>query len=56
VREVTGRLGRCDVLINCAGLMLFRPFRELKLDTWRRVQAVNVEEVRRARRSASTAA
>jgi NAD(P)-dependent dehydrogenase (short-subunit alcohol dehydrogenase family) len=43
VREVTGRLGRCDVLVNCAGLMLFRPFGELNLDTWRRIQAVNVE-------------
>ena len=43
VREVTGRLGRCDVLVNCAGLMLFRPFGELNLETWRRIQAVNVE-------------
>ena len=43
VREVQARFGRCDVLVNCAGLMLFRPFAELDLDTWRRVQAVNVE-------------
>lgn len=43
VREVTSRLGRCDVLVNCAGLMLFRPFGELTLETWRRIQAVNVE-------------
>jgi NAD(P)-dependent dehydrogenase (short-subunit alcohol dehydrogenase family) len=43
VREVTGHYGRCDVLVNCAGLMLIRPFGELDLDTWRRVQAVNVE-------------
>ena len=43
VRKVTGRLGRCDVLVNCAGLMLFRPFGEVSLDTWRRIQAVNVE-------------
>jgi NAD(P)-dependent dehydrogenase (short-subunit alcohol dehydrogenase family) len=42
-REVTGRHGRCDVLVNCAGLMLFRRFGELDLDTWRRIQAVNVE-------------
>ena len=42
-RNVTGRLGRCDVLVNCAGLMLFRPFGEVSLDTWRRIQAVNVE-------------
>ena len=41
--EVTERFGCCDVLVNCAGLMLFRPFGELDLDTWRRVQAVNVE-------------
>ncbi len=43
VREVIARFGRCDVLVNCAGLMLFRPFGELDLETWRRVQAVNVE-------------
>jgi NAD(P)-dependent dehydrogenase (short-subunit alcohol dehydrogenase family) len=43
VREVDDRFGRCDVLVNCAGLMLFRPLGELDLDTWRRVQAVNVE-------------
>ena len=43
IREVTERYGHCDVLVNCAGLMLLRPFGELDLDTWRRVQAVNVE-------------
>jgi NAD(P)-dependent dehydrogenase (short-subunit alcohol dehydrogenase family) len=43
VREVTGHHGHCDVLVNCAAMMLFRPFGELDLDTWRRVQAVNVE-------------
>ena len=43
VREVTEHFGRCDVLVNCAGLMVFRPLGELDLDTWRRVQAVNVE-------------
>jgi NAD(P)-dependent dehydrogenase (short-subunit alcohol dehydrogenase family) len=43
VRAVNGLFGRCDVLVNCAGLMLFRPFAEVDLDTWRRIQAVNVE-------------
>jgi 3-oxoacyl-[acyl-carrier protein] reductase/(S)-1-phenylethanol dehydrogenase len=43
VREVNGRFGRCDVLVNCAALMLSRPFAEVTLDTWRRIQAVNVE-------------
>jgi NAD(P)-dependent dehydrogenase (short-subunit alcohol dehydrogenase family) len=43
VREVSGHYGRCDVLVNCAALMLMRPFGELDLDTWRHVQAVNVE-------------
>lgn len=43
VREVSGQYGRCDVLVNCAALMLMRPFGELDLDTWRHVQAVNVE-------------
>jgi NADP-dependent 3-hydroxy acid dehydrogenase YdfG len=35
---VRDRYGRCDVLVNCAGLMLFRPFAEADLDTWRRIQ------------------
>jgi NAD(P)-dependent dehydrogenase (short-subunit alcohol dehydrogenase family) len=43
VRAVNGLFGYCDVLVNCAGLMLFRPFTEVDLDTWRRIQAVNVE-------------
>jgi NAD(P)-dependent dehydrogenase (short-subunit alcohol dehydrogenase family) len=43
VREVSDRFGRCDVLVNCAGLMLFRPFADVDLDIWRRIQAVNVE-------------
>ncbi len=43
IREVTERYGHCDVLVNCAVLTLFRPFGELDLETWRRVQAVNVE-------------
>jgi NAD(P)-dependent dehydrogenase (short-subunit alcohol dehydrogenase family) len=43
VRAVEEHRGHCDVLVNCAGLMLFRPFGELDLATWRRIQAVNVE-------------
>jgi NAD(P)-dependent dehydrogenase (short-subunit alcohol dehydrogenase family) len=43
VGAVGDRYGRCDVLVNCAGLMLFRPFAEVDLDTSRRIQAVNVE-------------
>jgi NAD(P)-dependent dehydrogenase (short-subunit alcohol dehydrogenase family) len=43
VHSAGDRFGRCDVLVNCAGLMLFRPFAEVDLDTWRRIQAVNVE-------------
>jgi NAD(P)-dependent dehydrogenase (short-subunit alcohol dehydrogenase family) len=42
-RQVTERFGHVDVLVNCAALMLFRPLPELDLDTWRRIQAVNVE-------------
>jgi NAD(P)-dependent dehydrogenase (short-subunit alcohol dehydrogenase family) len=38
VREVQARFGRCDVLVNCAGLMLFRPFGELDLDTWQTIR------------------
>jgi NAD(P)-dependent dehydrogenase (short-subunit alcohol dehydrogenase family) len=43
VREVTGHFGRCDVLVNSAGLMIYRPLADLDLDTWRLLHAVNVE-------------
>jgi len=38
-------LGGLDVLVNNAGLWLFKPIMETTLDDWRRLHAVNVEGV-----------
>lgn len=38
-------LGGLDVLVNNAGLWLFKPILETTLDDWRRLHAVNVEGV-----------
>ena len=45
VKEVHGRHGRIDVLVNNAGLyasLAMRPFEEIPLDEWRQVMDVNV--------------
>jgi NAD(P)-dependent dehydrogenase (short-subunit alcohol dehydrogenase family) len=40
---VLDRLGRCDVLVNCAAHQQLGRLESLDVETWRRVQAVNVE-------------
>ena len=54
VREVAGRLGPRDVLVHAAAAFDRADLAGLDLDTWRRVQAVNVESAlwlcRRCRR------
>jgi NAD(P)-dependent dehydrogenase (short-subunit alcohol dehydrogenase family) len=35
--------GRIDILVNCAGIASSQPFRDLDLETWRRVMAVDLE-------------
>jgi NAD(P)-dependent dehydrogenase (short-subunit alcohol dehydrogenase family) len=42
---VRAELGGLDVLVNNAGLWLFKPILETTLDDWRRLHAVNVEGV-----------
>ena len=42
---VRAKLGGLDVLVNNAGLWLFKPILETTLDDWRRLHAVNVEGV-----------
>ncbi|MFI9388455.1 SDR family NAD(P)-dependent oxidoreductase [Kutzneria sp. NPDC052558] len=41
--EVLDRHGRCDVFVHCAGAFDVAALADLTAETWRRVQAVNVE-------------
>jgi len=43
--EVTARFGRCDILINCAGIYPLQPFTKMTFADWRRVQAINLDSV-----------
>ena len=40
---VLDRYGRCDVLVHAAATFAFGPLEQVELDTWRQIQAVNVE-------------
>jgi NAD(P)-dependent dehydrogenase (short-subunit alcohol dehydrogenase family) len=42
-RTVLGRLGRCDVLFNNAGMYAFVPLEELTYDVWRRYLSLNLD-------------
>jgi (S)-1-phenylethanol dehydrogenase len=43
--EVAKRFGRCDILINCAGVFPLQPFEQMTFADWRRVQAINLDSV-----------
>jgi len=45
VAEATGRWGRLDVLVTCAGVFHATPFDRITPDEWERVQAVNLRGV-----------
>src|SRR6476619_8372032 len=40
---VLERHGRCDVFVHAAATFAFGPLEQVDLDTWRQIQAVNVE-------------
>ena len=40
---VLDRYGGCDVFVHAAATFAFGPLEQVELDTWRRIQAVNVE-------------
>src|ERR1700756_6060307 len=40
---VLERFGRCDVFVHAAATFAFGPLEQVELDTWRQIQAVNVE-------------
>jgi NAD(P)-dependent dehydrogenase (short-subunit alcohol dehydrogenase family) len=43
--EVAKRFGRCDILVNCAGIYPLQPFAQMSFADWRRVQAINLDSV-----------
>jgi len=43
--EVGKRFGRCDILVNCAGIYPLQPFAQMSFADWRRVQAINLDSV-----------
>lgn len=43
--DVDRRFGRCDILINNAGIYPIQPFEQLTFADWRRVMALNLDAV-----------
>ena len=43
--EVDRRFGRCDILINNAGIFPSQPFDDVSFEDWRRVQAINLDSM-----------
>lgn len=40
-----GRFGRLDILVNCAGVFLSSSIKDITLEKWRRVMAINLDGV-----------
>ena len=43
--EVEKKFGRCDILINCAGIYPQQDFEQMKFEDWRRVLSINLDSV-----------
>jgi NAD(P)-dependent dehydrogenase (short-subunit alcohol dehydrogenase family) len=43
--EVAQCFGRCDILVNCAGIFPLEPFEKMTFANWRRVLAINLDSV-----------
>ncbi len=41
--QVEQRFGRCDILINCAGIFPQQPFEQMTFADWRRVLSINLD-------------
>jgi NAD(P)-dependent dehydrogenase (short-subunit alcohol dehydrogenase family) len=42
-REVLARFGRCDILINCAGIFPQQAFDDMTYADWRRLMSINLD-------------
>ena len=43
--QVEQRFGRCDILINCAGIFPQQPFEQMTFAEWRRVLSINLDSL-----------
>ena len=43
--QVQSKFGRCDILINCAGIYPQQDFEQMKFADWRRVLSINLDSV-----------
>jgi len=43
--EVQKKFGRCDILINCAGIYPQQAFEDMTFEDWRRVLSINLDSV-----------
>ena len=43
--QVQQKFGRCDILINCAGIYPQQDFEQMKFEDWRRVLSINLDSV-----------
>ena len=41
--QAQGKFGRCDILVNCAGIFPQLPFDDMKFADWRRVLSINLD-------------
>ena len=43
--SVEKKFGRCDILVNCAGVYPQQAYEEMKFEDWRRVLSINLDSV-----------
>jgi NAD(P)-dependent dehydrogenase (short-subunit alcohol dehydrogenase family) len=41
--NVQQRFGRCDIVVNCAGIFPLQPFEDMSFADWRRVMSINLD-------------
>jgi NAD(P)-dependent dehydrogenase (short-subunit alcohol dehydrogenase family) len=44
-QQVQQKFGRCDILVNCAGIYPQQDFGQMKFEDWRRVLSINLDSV-----------